>query len=209
MKILMVDDHALIRGGIRTTLSGHFKNAQFSEASNASEAMQLMRKGPWDVVILDIGLPGRDGLDVLAEIKQMAPQTSVLMLSMYPEEQFALRALKSGASGYLTKETAVDDLVNAVEKALRGEKYVSPTLAHKLAFVLIEGHDKPPHESLTDREYQILCLVASGKSVSEIAEELLLSVKTVSTHRANILRKMELKNNADMMRYAMKNGLVT
>lgn len=207
MKILMVDDHTLLRGGIKSTLAIFLPAAQFTEAKDAVEAIQLVRQGDIDIVILDIGLPGRDGIEVLSDIKAISPNLPVLMLSMYPEEQFALRSLKSGASGYLNKEVDGKELAAAIQCAVRGEKYLSPALAQKLAFALIEGGDKPLHENLSDREYQILCLIGSGKTVSQIAASLFLSVKTVSTHRTNILRKMEFQTSSDLMRYALKNGL--
>lgn len=185
-----------------------FPLATFGEASNGVEAMQRLRQENWSIVILDIGLAGRDGVEILKDIRQERPHLPVLMLSMYPEEQFAVRVLKAGASGYMTKEAAADELVSAVRRIIGGEKYVSASLAQQLVTGLNRDSEAPLHDRLSDREYQVMCLLASGKSVSQIADGLSLSVKTISTHRAHILDKMQLKTNAAIVCYAVRNLLV-
>ena len=208
MRILLADDHAVVRHGLKQILADEFKKAAFGEARNASEALDLVWKEDWDVVVLDITMPGRSGLEVLREIKKSRPKLPVLVLSMHPENQFAVRVLKRGASGYMTKESAPEELVGAVKKVLAGGRYVSTSLAEKLATYLSSDTQKPPQELLSDREFQVLRLIASGKIVSEIAKELSLSVKTISTYRTRILEKMGLRNNAELMHYAMQHQLV-
>jgi len=178
------------------------------EARNATEALARVWKDKWDVVMLDITMPGRSGLEVLKEIKRSKPRLPVLILSMHPEDQFAVRLLKAGASGYLTKESAGEELVGAIKKVVAGERYISPTLAERLASYLTIDVRKAPHERLTDREFLILRLIGSGKQVSQIAKELCLSVSTVSTYRARILSKMDMENNAELTHYALQKGLV-
>jgi two-component system, NarL family, invasion response regulator UvrY len=196
-----------VRHGLKQILADEFKKAAFGEARNAQEALDLVWKEDWDVVVLDITMPGRSGLEVLREIKKSRPKLPVLVLSMHPENQFAVRVLKRGASGYMTKESAPEELV-AVKKVLAGGRYVSTSLAEKLATYLSSDTHKPPQELLSDREFQVLRLIASGKIVSEIAKELSLSVKTISTYRTRILEKMGLRNNAELMHYAMQHQLV-
>lgn len=208
MKILLADDHAVVRKGLKQILADEFKRAIFGEARNATEALDLIWKEHWDVVVLDITMPGRSGLEVLREIKRHKPRTPVLVLSMHPENQFAVRVLKRGASGYMTKESAPDELVGAIRKVLAGGRYVSTSLAEKLATYVSDDAQKPPQELLSDREFQVLRLIAAGKIVSEIAKELSLSVKTISTYRTRILEKMGLRNNAELMHYAMQHQLV-
>lgn len=209
MKILLADDHAVVRHGLKQILADEFKRAAFGEARNAQEALNLVWKENWDVVVLDITMPGRSGLEVLREIKKSKPKLPVLVLSMHPENQFAVRVLKRGASGYMTKESASEELVGAIKKVLAGGRYVSTSLAEKLATYLSSGENqKAPQEALSDREFQVLRLIASGKMVSEIARELSLSVKTISTYRTRILEKMGMKNNAELMHYAMQHQLV-
>jgi DNA-binding NarL/FixJ family response regulator len=208
MKILLADDHAVVRRGLKQILADEFTRAAFGEARNAQEALDLVWKEKWDVVILDITMPGRSGLEVLREIKRSRPKLPVLVLSMHPENQFAVRVLKRGAAGYMTKESAPDELVGAIKKVLAGGRYVSASLAEKLASYVSSDAQKPPQESLSDREFQVLRLIASGKAVSEIARELSLSVKTISTYRTRILEKMGLRNNAELMHYAMQHQLV-
>jgi DNA-binding NarL/FixJ family response regulator len=208
MRILLADDHAVVRHGLRQILADEFKRAAFGEARNAQEALDLVWKENWDIAILDITMPGRSGLDVLREIKKSKPRLPVLVLSMHPENQFAVRVLKRGASGYMTKESAPVELVGAVKKVMGGGRYVSNSLAEKLATYLSGDSHKPPQELLSDREFQVLRLIASGKTVSEIARELSLSVKTISTYRSRILEKMGLRNNAELMHYAMQHQLV-
>ena len=208
MRILIVDDHAVVRRGLIEILAEEFPEAVFAEAGNAGEALQQIRKQDWDVVVLDITLPGRSGLDVLKDVRSARPRLPVLVLSMHPEDQYGLRVLKAGASGYLTKETAPEKLVEAARTVLSGQKYVTNTLAQKLALRLQNEFEGPPHERLSDREHQVMILIASGKTVSQIADELFLSVKTVSTYRARVLEKMGMTTNAELIGYAIKAGLV-
>ncbi len=203
----MADDHAVVRHGLKQILTDAFKRATYGEARNAQEALDLVWKQDWDVVVLDITMPGRSGLDVLREIKQFKPRLPVLVLSVHPENQFAVRVLKSGASGYMTKESAPDELVGAVKKVLAGGHYVSNSLAENLALSL-SANQKAPQEKLSDREFQVLRLIASGKMVTDIARELSLSVKTISTYRSRVLEKMGMKNNAELMHYAIEHRLV-
>ncbi|HSH13415.1 MAG TPA: response regulator transcription factor, partial [Desulfurivibrionaceae bacterium] len=172
IRVLIVDDHAIVRRGLRELLSDEFRGAAFGEASTAQQALEQIWKEKWDVALLDITLPGRSGLDLLKEIKAARPRLPVLVLSVHPEDQFAVRVLKAGAEGYLTKGSAPEELVNAIRKILAGGRYVSPTLAEKLAGSLRKGSTGAPHETLSDREYQIMCCIASGKTVTEIAGEL-------------------------------------
>jgi len=208
MRILLADDHTVVRHGLKQILAEEFKKAIFGEARNATEALDLVWKENWDIAVLDITMPGRSGLEVLREIKKSKPKLPVLVLSMHPENQFAVRVLKRGAAGYMTKESASAELVGAVRKVLAGGRYVSNSLAEKLATYLANDNQKPPQELLSDREFQVLRLIASGKIVSEIARELSLSVKTISTYRSRILEKMGLRNNAELMHYAMQHQLV-
>jgi two-component system invasion response regulator UvrY len=181
MRILIADDHALFRRGLRETLSEAFSKATFGEAKTAGETLECVRRADWDVLILDISMPGKSGLDILDEVKRLRPRLPTLFLSMHPEEQYARRALKSGAAGYLTKESVPEELKLAVRKIVGGGRYVSAALAERLAFDLRKGADKPVHELLSDREFQVLRMIASGKTVREIGEDLALSVKTVSS----------------------------
>lgn len=197
-----------MRQGLKLILADHFKKAVFGEARNATEALNLVWKEKWDVVILDVTMPGRSGLEVLKEIKRAKPKLPVLVVSMHPEDQFAVRILKAGASGYLTKESAGDELVGAIKKVIEGGRYVSPSLAERMASYLTIDVQKPPHERLSDREFLILRMIASGKQVSQIAKDLSLSVATVSTYRARILEKMDMQNNAELTHYAIQKGLV-
>lgn len=208
MKILIADDHAVVREGLKQVLSESPDFIVAAEASTGQEVMDKISKKDFDLVVLDIAMPGRGGLDVLKEIKTQKPKLSVLVLSMYPEEQYAVRVLKAGASGYLTKESAPDELVKAIRQISQGKKYVSPSLAEKLALDLEISSDRPPHEILSDREYQVMCMIASGKTLKEISEELSLSIKTISTYRTRILEKMNMKNNAELTHYAIKNRLI-
>jgi two-component system, NarL family, invasion response regulator UvrY len=208
MRVLIADDHAVFRRGLRETLAEEFSKVTFGEARTAQEAIEHVRRQDWDVIILDISMPGKSGLDILDELKRLRPKLPILLLSMHPEEQFARRALKGGAAGYLTKESVPEELKEAVRKVVVGGRYVSATLAEKLAVDLREGADTPLHELLSDREFQVLRMIASGKSVKEIADELFLSVKTVSTYRARILEKSGMKTNAELIRYALQSQLV-
>jgi DNA-binding NarL/FixJ family response regulator len=208
MRILIADDHAVVRQGLKQILAEEFKRAEYGEASNVQEAIDKVWKENWDVVVLDITMPGRSGLEVLKEIKKSRPKLPVLMLSMHPEDQFAVRLLKIGASGYMTKESAPNELVGAVKKVVAGGRYVSSALAEKMASYLAIDVQTPPHERLSDREFLVLRLIASGKTPTAIAKELGLSVKTISTYRMRILEKMSMANNAELTHYAIQNNLV-
>lgn len=208
MRILIADDHAVFRRGLKETLTEAFPRATFAEARTAQEALELVRQRSWEILVLDISMPGKSGLDILQEVKSLQPRLPVLFLSMHPEEQYARRALRSGAAGYLTKESVPDELKAAVRKVAAGGKYVSVALAERLAADLGRRTDAPAHELLSDREFQVLLMIASGKTVKDIADELALSVKTVSTHRARILEKTGLRTTAELIRYALKAQLV-
>jgi two-component system invasion response regulator UvrY len=208
IKILIADDHTIVREGLKQIVSETADMMVADEASSGHEVLDKVWNNEYDVVVLDISMPGRDGVDILKQLKRHKPNLPVLVLSMHPEEQYAVRVLKAGAAGYLTKESAPDELITAIRKVSRGRKYVSSTLAEKLAFDLDRDTEKPLHETLSDREYQVMCLIASGKRAKEIAEELYLSVKTVSTYRSRILEKMKMKNNAELTHYAIKHRLV-
>jgi two-component system invasion response regulator UvrY len=208
MKILIVDDHAVVRAGLRQIISGAADILVFDEAGSANEAIAKIRKTYYSVVVLDIAMPGKGGLEALKEIKSEFPGLPVLMLSMHPEDQYAIRALKSGAAGYMTKDTAPEELVTALRTVAAGRKYIGQSLAERLAFNLDVDTRREAHEILSDREYEVLCLIAGGRTVSQIAEKLCLSVKTISTYRGRILDKMRLQNNAELTTYAMKNNLI-
>jgi DNA-binding NarL/FixJ family response regulator len=207
-KILIADDHAAIRMGVKLICSGEFPGVQFGEAVNSAEVFQKTKEEDFDIIILDIDMPGRNGIDVLKQLKADKIKTPVLMFSFHGEEQVALRALKSGASGYLSKDAASLELIKAINQISNGKKYVSEAISQKMLFMFDENADKEPHEMLSDREYQTLLLIASGKPVSEIARLLFLSTPTISTYRARILQKMNLKNNAELTKYALSRKLV-
>ena len=208
MRILIADDHAVVRRGLRETLGEAFPGATFGEAKAALEALESVMRQDWDVLILDISMPGKSGLDILDDLRRLRPQLPVLLLSMHPEEQFARRALKAGAAGYLTKESAPEELKEAVRRVQAGDHYVSASLAETLALDLRRGADMPVHELLSDREFQVLLMLAAGKTVKQVADEIALSAKTVSTYRARILLKTGLKTTAELIRYALQAGLV-
>ena len=208
IKVCVIDDHAVVREGLKRIIAENPGMAVTSEAGDGVEALRILQTEPCDIVLLDITMPNKNGLDVLKQIHAETPRLPVLVLSMHAEDQYAVRVLRAGASGYLTKESAPAKLVQAIRKVVRGGKYVSTTLAEKLVFDLDARSAKAPHEVLSDREYQVLCMIASGKTVTIIAEELALSVKTVSTYRVRILEKLNMKNNAELTRYAIKEGLV-
>ncbi|MFQ5858403.1 MAG: response regulator [Anaerolineae bacterium] len=208
IKILVVDDHAIVRQGLKQILADTPDLVVAGEASSGQEALEKVRAGQWDVVVLDIALPDRSGLSVLQEIKSRHPRLPVLILSMHAEEEYAVQVLKAGAAGYLTKESAPEQLVSAIEKVARGGKYVIPALAKKFTSDLATDPPKPRHEILSNREFQVLCLIAAGKRLTEIAEDLGVSVKTITTHRTRMLKKMRLKTNADVIHYAIRTGLV-
>jgi two-component system, NarL family, invasion response regulator UvrY len=207
-KILIADDHSAIRIGVKQICLGEFPSVQFGEAINYSEVFQKLKEADWDILILDIDLPGRNGLDILKQVKAEKYKVPVLMFSFHGEQQIALRALKMGAAGYLSKDAADLELVKAINKIIDGKKYVSQSLSEKLLNMLDESSSKEPHELLSDREYQTMLLIASGKTVSEIADILFLSTPTISTYRARILKKMRLKNNAELTTYAISQKLV-
>lgn len=208
IKVLIADDHAVVRKGINQILSEEEDIQVLGEASNGDEIIGMLYDKDWDIIVLDITMPGKNGLDVLIEIKQKRPEIKVLILSMHPEEEIALRAFKTGASGYLTKDSVPGELVRAIKKIYGGGKYVSSLLAESIIF----SHEKDTHhnlhESLSEREFQVMCLIASGNTLSKIAQELNLSIKTVSTYRTRILEKMNMKSNVEITHYAIKNKLV-
>lgn len=207
MKFLIADDHAIVRKGLAQLLREEFPDAQIQEASNSNQIIEKAREAIWDIILMDISMPGRNGLETLKQIRDMGIKAPVLVISMHPEQQYAIRVIKAGASGFLNKDSATDELIAAVHKVLLGKKYISATLAEKLAQGLDPSSQKPPHELLSDRELQVFLLLASGKTVGEIADEISLSVNTISTYRARILEKLNLNNNAELTRYALDNGL--
>lgn len=208
MNILIADDHPVVRQGLRQMLASETDLNVVGEARNGHEVVEISKRVEWDVAVLDYNMPGRTGLELVKELKQRHPGRPVLILSMYPEERYALRALKAGAAGYITKESASGELVNAIRKVAKGGRYVSATLGERLAQELAGDSERPVHERLSDREYQIMWMIASGKTVGEVAEQLFLSPNTVSTYRARILRKMNMKSNAELMHYAIAHHLV-
>ncbi len=207
IRILITDDHAVVREGLKRILKEEFPDTIFGEATSGNEALEETRNGTWDVIILDISMSGRNGLEILKQMRAENIKTPVLILSMHPEDQYAVRVLKAGASGYLTKDSASDELVIAVKRIISGRKYITLSLAEKLANDLETDTDKPIHELISDREFQVLSLIASGKTVSEIAVILSLSVPTISTYRSRILEKMNMKTNAELTHYAIQQGL--
>jgi two-component system invasion response regulator UvrY len=207
-KILIVDDHEVLRDGVKRVFDNQPGTATFGEASTVQEALRLVREQDWDVVVLDISLGDRSGLDVLKELKQLRPRLPVLILSMHAEEQYARRAFKAGAAGYITKDSPRTELVKAVNRVMSGGSYITSALAEKLVFDLGQGSDRPPHEALSDREFEVMRLIASGKTVTEIAGLLSLSDKTISTYRARLLEKMGMKTNAELTHFAIRNKLV-
>ena len=208
IKVLIADDHAVVLEGLKQILSETPDIIVSAQATNGQEVLDKIRTNNVDVVVLDIAMPGRSGLDTLMHLKRERPSLPVLVLSVHPEDQYAVRVLKAGAYGYLTKDSAPDQLVAAIRKVVTGGKYVSPSLAEKLAFDLESDTGKPLHETLSDREYEVLCMIALGKTVKEIADKLSLSVKTISTYRARILEKMNMHSNAQLVRYATEHKLL-
>ena len=205
LKILTIDDHEVVRRGIKDMFTK--ETATFGEARSGAEALALVRKQSWDIAVLDISLGGRSGLEVLAELKQLRPRMPVLILSMHAEEQYAVRAFRAGASGYINKASSGEELRRAILKIVKGGQYVGSSLAEKIVLQLSQL-GKVPHESLSNREFEVLCSIASGKTVTEIASTLSLSNKTISTYRRRILDKMDMRTNAELMHYAIRNGLV-
>jgi two-component system, NarL family, invasion response regulator UvrY len=208
IRILIADDHSIVREGLKKIIEKTSDMMVAGEATTGQEALDLVRSGEWDIALLDISMPGRGGLEALKDIKQEFPKLPVLMLSMYPEDQFAVRALRAGASGYLTKGSAPELLIGAIYKIISGGKYISPCLAEQLANEIEAKSNKPPHELLSDREFQVLRMLAAGKSVKEIAFDLSLSDKTVNTYRARIMEKTRMKNNSELISYVIRNGLL-
>jgi two-component system invasion response regulator UvrY len=206
-RILIADDHTIVRKGLKQILTEGMRNVEFGESANASETLLLVKK-KFDLLILDLSMPGRSGLDLLKDVKVQSPKLPILVLSMYPEDQYALRVIKAGAMGYLTKDSAPEELVNAVTKILNGGRYISAALSDQLIDLVQRPQQGEGYEQLSDREFQVLKLIASGKTASEIADSLSLSVKTVSTYRSRILEKLHLSSNAELTRYAMQNKLV-
>ena len=208
IRALIADDHAVVRQGLKLILGDTPEMVVAGEATNGQEVLDKVRAETWDIVVLDISMPDRSGLDILKQLRSERPKLPVLVLSMYSEDQYARRVLKAGAAGYVTKDTAADELVRAIRKVVSGGRYVSSFLAEKLAFEIGTDSSRLPHEILSDREFQVLRLIATGKSVTEIAAQLCLSVKTVSTYRARTLEKMNLGTNAELIHYAMQNHLI-
>ena len=209
IKVLIADDHALFREGLKKVIGQHSDIEVLGEASNGQEALEKVWKEDFDVLLLDISMPGRSGIDILKEIKNAKhqPKPKILMLSMHPEEQYAVRALKAGASGYLTKESAPDEIIEAIRRVSLGLKYVTLSLAEKLAIELEFDSEKPLHEQLSDREYQVMQMIARGHTIKKIAEKLFLSSRTISTYKSRILEKLNIKNNADIISYIKEHNL--
>ena len=208
IRIIIADDHAIVRQGLRQMLAGMNDMELVGEARDAAELLELFRKQSCDVVVLDVSMPGRSGLEVLEELRSEHPHVAFLMLTMHPQGQYAVRALKAGAAGYLTKDSAPAELITAIRRVAAGGKYITAALAETLADYLGSKTDKPPHESLSDREFEVLRRIGAGKTVSEIAEELFLSPNTISTYRARLLEKLNLRNNAELIHYAITNRLI-
>ena len=209
MRVLVADDHAVVREGLKRILTQDAAIQVVAEAEDGAAALQRVREMELDVVVLDMSMPGRGGLETLQELKRLWPRLGVLVLSMHPEDQYAVRVLREGADGYLSKESAAEELINALRKIHGGGKYVSPTLAERLALTVERGFEGPPHERLSTREFQVMVLLAEGKTVTQIGDDLHLSVKTISTYRARILEKMGMRNNAELMHYAIEEGIVS
>ena len=208
LRILIADDHAIIRKGLKQILLEEYPSAIIEEVNDAEGVIKKTMSDEWDIIICDLSMPGRSGLDVVQQIKQNFPKLPVLILSIHPEEQYAIRVLRAGAAGYLSKDAATEELVKAVQRVLQGRKYVSSAIAEKMAAELDQDTSRPPHEVLSDREFDVFKMIASGKTVSEIAEQLTLSITTVSTYRARILVKMNMKTNAELTRYGLENKLI-
>jgi DNA-binding NarL/FixJ family response regulator len=208
IKLLIADDHTLFREGLKSLLSDTFGVGAIDEAVNGQEVIEKVAGNNYDIVLLDISMPGRSGLDILKQLKCNDPDLRILVVSMHSEEEYAERVLRAGAFGYMTKESSIDELIMAIRKIVSGKKYVSSTMAERLAWHLESNFEKALHETLSDREYEVMCMIASGKIVKDISEELSLSTKTISTHRSHILKKMEMKNNSQLIHYALQNHLV-
>ena len=207
VRVLIADDHPVVRQGLKQMLGAEPDITVAGEADSSQEVVELSGRVAWEVAVVDYNMPGKGGVDLVKELRRRFPQRAVLVLSMYPEDQYALRVLKAGAAGYLTKESATEELINAIRKVANGGRYVSAALGERLALELAGGDGQPLHRKLSDREYQIMWMIASGKTIGEIAQQLFLSPNTISTYRARILEKLELKNNAELMRYAIHHQL--
>jgi DNA-binding NarL/FixJ family response regulator len=208
IKVLVADDHEIVRQGLKTIISEHSDLSIAGEAENGNQVLKILKKTKVDVVLLDFDMPEKNGLDTLIELKALYPKLPVMILSIFPEDHYGTRFLKAGASGYLQKSSATDQLIDAIRKVFNGGKYISSALTDRLVTNLNRDHERPLHESLTDREFQVFCLLATGKKLKEIADELYLSINTISTYRSRILQKMDMSSNADVIRYAIKNKLV-
>lgn len=208
IRILITDDHSVVRKGLRQILTEGFADAEIDEVADAEAMIKKIMSEEWDVVISDLSMPGRSGLDVLPQIKQLNSKLPVLIMSIHPEDHYALRVIKAGAAGYLSKDLAPEELVNAIKRVLTGKRYITPVVAEKLASSMDSDQNKPPHEILSDREFAVFKMLSTGKSITEIAETLFLSATTVSTYRARILLKMNLKNNAELTLYSKENNLI-
>lgn len=208
VNIIIADDHPVVRAGLRQILAESGEIRQIAEASDGQDLLEKLKKTRYDIILLDITMPGRNGLEILKELRILYPSTPVLVLSVHPEEQYALRVIRSGAAGYLTKETAPENLLEAIRRILGGKKYITPEIAEILAASLDGKGDLAPHLRLSDREFETLRMIAQGKSLTEIAGEMFLNVKTISTYRRRILDKMNMKSTAELVNYAVKNGLV-
>ena len=208
IKVLVADDHEIVRQGLKTIISEHSDLSIAGEAENGNQVLKILKKTKVDVVLLDFDMPEKNGLDTLIELKALYPKLPVMILSIFPEDHYGTRFLKAGASGYLQKSSATDQLIDAIRKVFNGGKYISSALTDRLVTNLNRDHERPLHESLTDREFQVFCLLATGKKLKEIADELCLSINTISTYRSRILQKVDMSSNADVIRYAIKNKLV-
>lgn len=208
LRVLIVDDHAIVRRGLRVIIADEFTNAEFREIADGPQALHATRQRPWDIVLLDMSVPGKGGLEIIKAIRDMSPKLPVLAMSIHSEDQYAIRAIRAGAAGYLSKDTTPQELIRAIREILAQGMYVSDSVGRKLAANLKSPAAGPMHEALSDREYEVMLMLASGKRVSDAAEELTLSVKTVSTYRGRILDKMGMKTNADLTRYAMEENLL-
>jgi len=208
IKLLIADDHAVVREGVKQIVQDSRDIVVVSEAGNGQEVLKIIEEQEIDVVLLDISMPGRSGLDIMKQLKKLKPELHILILTMHPEEQYAIRAFKAGASGYLNKKSVPDELLTAIRKVSKGRKYFSSSLAEDLVSYLLTEKEGMPHEYLSDREYEVMCLIASGKTVKEIASEMKLSVKTISTYRSRLLTKMNMTTNAELTQYSIQNSLV-
>ena len=207
--LLLVDDHPIVRRGVKQILSDAYPEMEFGEADNAEEAIAAVSGRDWDIVLLDISMPGRGGLDVLNELRKTSPRLPIIVLSMHEEEQWVIRMLRAGAKGYVSKQTAPGAIIQAVETVQQGKTFVSAGLSEKIVNSLVSHNDKPAHERLSNREFEVLCLLAGGKTTKEVAEQLKLSIKTISTFRARVMKKLSLHTNAELVHYAIENGILS